>query len=140
MERTVHSCGPFSTANTANVLLNVCSVCSTELLFAANIRWTEANDKLEGLQNRGRYATCPWAGSVWAVCPRLLTTPQLSAATSSAWYPSRKTCLLQAFWLFFIPSDWTQHDCTSPAASIRKWQKAAAVQVSQVFRLCDIPN
>ena len=25
---------------------------------------------------------------------------------------------------FFAPSDWTRHDC-SPAASIRKWQKAA---------------
>ncbi len=30
--------GPFSTANTRNVLLNVCSVCSTERLFATNIR------------------------------------------------------------------------------------------------------
>ena len=28
---------PFSTANTAIVLLNVCSVCSTERLFAANV-------------------------------------------------------------------------------------------------------
>ncbi len=41
--------GPFSPANTANFLLNVCSVCSTERLFAANVRWTEANDKSECL-------------------------------------------------------------------------------------------
>ncbi len=40
--------GLFSPANTANVLLNVCSVCSTERLFAANVqqnvrcvRWAE---------------------------------------------------------------------------------------------------
>ncbi len=37
---------PFSPGNTANVLLNVCSVCSTERLFTANVRWMEANAKL----------------------------------------------------------------------------------------------
>ena len=37
--------GPLSTVNTANVLLNVCSACSTERLLAEYIRWTEANDK-----------------------------------------------------------------------------------------------